>query len=437
MQHGSGFAFTSFERRSFEMMTNAANALLPKVDPRVDEAKPEVRAGSHSARKLVKYGAVSLLAIGAVVAALRVQRAPQASRFQFETAKVDQGEIHAKVTANGALSALVTVNVGSQVSGRVQTLLVDFGSTVKQGEVVATIDPALFQAATAQATANHRAAVAAVERGKAQVLNAEKQFARAASLHKEGLTTSAELETAEANLAVARADLDVARANVNQTAAARAQADLNLKYTTIVSPIDGIVISRNVDVGQTVAATLQAPTLFTIARDLTHMQVDTNIAEADVGRIRAGMDATFTVDAYPKRAFHGQVRQVRDNAQTIQNVVTYDAVVDVDNSERLLKPGMTANVSFTYANRDAAVRLPNAALRFRPEPAALTEFMHGRAVPTPTPPDGRLVWRLDSGNATPVIVQIGVSDGTFTELVSGALKAGDALVVETTDGAKR
>jgi HlyD family secretion protein len=418
-------------------MTNAASALLPTGGTDVEAKPAALRGGRLRARKAVKYAAVSLLAAAGLVAAARVPRAPAAARFKLETAKVDRGDIHAKVTANGALSALVTVNVGSQVSGRVQALFADFGSAVKQGQVVATIDPALFRAATAQAAANHRAAVATVERARAQVSNAQKQLARDESLHREGLTTSAELETAEATLAVARADLDVARANVNHTAAALAQSELNLKYTTIISPIDGIVISRNVDVGQTVAATLQAPTLFTIAQDLTHMQVDTNVAEADVGRIRAGMDATFTVDAYPKRAFHGKVRQVRDNAQTIQNVVTYDAVVDVDNSARLLKPGMTANVSFTYANRDSVVRIPNTALRFRPEPAAVTEFMHGRTVPAPAPPDGRLVWRLDAASAAPLVVQIGVSDGTYTELVSGALKAGDALVVEATDATKR
>jgi len=332
----------------------------------------------------------------------------------------------------------VTVNVGSQVSGRVQTLLVDFGSSVRAGQTVATIDPSLFQAATAQATANHRAAVASVARAQAQVVNAEKQLARTLALHQEGLSTSTELDTAEASLAVARADLEVSRANVNQTAAARAQAALNLKYTTIVSPIDGVVISRNVDVGQTVAAALQAPTLFTIAQDLTRMQVDTNVAEADVGKIRTGMEATFTVDAYPKRVFSGRLRQVRDNAQTLQNVVTYDAVVDVDNSERLLKPGMTANVAFTYADRDAVVRIANAALRFRPDPAAVTEFTRGRPVPAPTPPDGRLVWKLQGSTAEPLAIQTGVSDGTFTELVSGSLKPGDALVTEMqSDGTKR
>lgn len=418
-------------------MTDAAGTLLPGVGPSVNGVKPDVRP-HFALRKLAKYGVVALLVAGAGVGALRFQRAPRAAAFQFESAKVDRGDIHAKVTANGALSALVTVNVGSQVSGRVQTLLVDFGSSVKQGQVVATIDPALFRAAAAQAAANHQAAVAAVGRGRAQVQNAEKQLARAVSLHKEGLTTSADLDTAESNLAVALTDVNVARANVNQTAAASAQAELNLKYTTIVSPIDGVVISRNVDVGQTVAAALQAPTLFTIAQDLTRMQVDTNVAEADVGKIRPGMEATFTVDAYPKRVFRGRLRQVRDNAQTLQNVVTYDAVVDVDNSERLLKPGMTANVSFTYADRLAIPRIPNPALRFRPDPAAVSEFMHGRPVPTPVPPDGRLVWRLEAGKAEPVAVRAGVSDGAFTELVSGELKPGDALVEEMqADGAKR
>jgi HlyD family secretion protein len=350
---------------------------------------------------------------------------------------VERGELHAKVTANGALSALVTVNVGSQVSGRVLSLAADFGSPVKAGQVVATLDPSMLQAAAAQAMANHRAAIAAVERSKAQVVNAEKQLARGTALAKEGLFTSSDLDTAQSNLAVARAELELSRANVNQAAAARAQAELNLKYTTIVSPINGVVISRNVDAGQTVAATLQAPTLFTIAQDLTRMQVDTNVAEADVGKLVTGMDATFTVDAYPKRPFHGRLRQIRDNAQTIQNVVTYDAVVDVDNSERLLKPGMTANVTFTYANRADAVRIPNTALRFRPDATALPAITEGRSLPA-VPVDGRLVWLLDAQKVRPVVVRTGITDGTATELLDGPVKPGDSLVVElSAEGAKR
>lgn len=418
-------------------MTNAILSGLEQPAAQTSTA-PEAKVAQRlGLRRLAKYGALSLLSLGIVAGAIRWQRAPAAAAFQFDTARVDRGPIQAKVTANGAVSALVTVNVGSQVSGRVQTLLVDFGSTVKQGQVVATIDPSLFRAASDQAAANHRAAVASVAKGEAQVVNAEKQFARTAALQKEGLSTSAELETAEANLAVARADLNVTRANVNQTAAARAQAELNLTYTTIVSPIDGVVISRNVDVGQTVAAALQAPTLFTIAQDLTRMQVDTNVAEGDVGKIQAGMEATFTVDAYPKRVFKGHLRQVRDNALTLQNVVTYDAVVDVDNSERLLKPGMTANVSFMYASRDATVRIPNAALRFRPDAPSVASLTHGRALPALTVPDDRIVWRVESGNAVPLVVQAGITDGTYSELSSGALKPGDALVVEMQAGAKR
>ena len=420
-------------------MTDTLTAPLPAVAPR--EGPGKSRGGSPDkprGKRLLKYGLGGALLVAATAGALRLQRAPRTTPLQFETAKVDRGSLQAKVTANGAVSALVTVNVGSQVSGRVQTLLADFGSQVRAGQVVATIDPALFQAARAQATANHRAASASVARARAQLQNAEKQLARTRALQRDGLSTGAELETAEAALAVARAELDVAMANVSQTAAARAQSELNLKYTTIVSPIDGVVISRNVDVGQTVAATLQAPTLFSIAQDLTRMQVDTNVAEADVGKIRDGMEATFTVDAYPKRVFYGRLRQVRDNAQTIQNVVTYDAVVDVDNAERLLKPGMTANVSFTYAKRDGVVRIPNTALRFRPDAAALAAVTEGRTVPTPTPPDGRLVWRLEGTRALPLVVQTGVTDGTFTELVSGALQPGEALVTEVlTEGAKR
>lgn len=412
-------------------MTNALTHALPATQSSGGGEQPtEGRIRKGGLARSVKYGTAALFAIGAIAAVLLFERTPHPASLKFETVRVDRGELHAKVTANGALSALVMVNVGSQVSGRVQSLLVDYGSVVQRGQVVATIDPALFQAATAQASANHRAAVAAVARAQAQLTNAEKQLARTTSLQREGLSTSAELETAQATLAVARAELDVARANVSQTEAARAQAELNLKYTAIVCPIDGIVISRNVDVGQTVAAVLQAPTLFTIAQDLTRMQVDTNIAEADVGRIHTGMVATFTVDAYPGRVFHGRLRQVRDNAQTVQNVVTYDAVVDVDNSDRSLKPGMTANVSFTYADRNAAVRIPNAALRFRPDPTAMLALTQGRALPAVAAANGRLVWRLTAGRAEPLAIQAGISDGTYTELASGELKPGDALVVE-------
>jgi len=198
-----------------------------------------------------------------------------------------------------------------------------------------------------------------------------------------------------------------------------------------VSPIDGVVISRNVDVGQTVAAALQAPTLFTIAQDLTRMQVDTNVAEADIGKIREGMPVTFTVDAHPDRTFTGRVRQVRDNAQTLQNVVTYDAVVDVENTERLLKPGMTANASFIYSERADALRVPNAALRFKPEPAVLASMTDAGISPT-RKSDQRTLWVLRAGRALPVSIGAGITDGSWTEVLDGDVVTGDRAIVEAT-----
>ena len=247
----------------------------------------------------------------------RVATTHGAAPVRYETSRVDQGPLAAKVTATGTLSALVTVTVGSQVSGRIDTLGADFESQVHKGQVIATIEPSLLHAAAAQARANYFAAIAAVNKTESNEKLAIEQVARAEALNKEGLLSRADLDTSRATRASAHADVDAAGSNVGQFKAALNQAELNLKYTVIVSPIDGVVISRNVDIGQTVAATFQAPTLFIIAQDLTRMQVDTNVAEADVGKVRAAMPVTFTVDAYPDRKFGGTVRQVRDNAQTI------------------------------------------------------------------------------------------------------------------------
>jgi HlyD family secretion protein len=388
-------------------------------------------------RRAIEWGLVALLLLGVTLAIVRWATARPKSLVHYETVAVDRGPLAAKVTATGTASALVTVIVGSQVSGRINGLYADFGSQVHAGDTVATIEPSLFRAAVAQARANLASAKAAVVRSHAHVIQAEKDFARAKELLAESLLSRADYDAAEATLTAAKADETAARASVSQTTAALAQAELNLKYTTIVSPIDGVVISRNVDVGQTVAATLQAPTLFTIAKDLTRMQVDTNVAEADVGKIAPGMKVSFTVDAYPGRVFEGVVRQVRDNATTIQNVVTYDAVLDVDNSERLLKPGMTASVTFTYATRGDVVRLPNAALRFKPDTATLSAM--GAAAPRSLRPDERAVWILRGERAASEIVKPGIRDGTSTEVLSGNVQPGDRAIVEAgvTGGPKR
>ena len=260
----------------------------------------------------------------------------------------------------------MTVQVGSQVSGRIAELYADFGQRVKRGQVIAKLDARMFAAQAEQGRANREAAAGDLEKARAQAEEAEKKLKRTQALADQNLVASAELDTAVMTAKAARAAVAAASGNRSQATAGYNQAKVNLGYTTIVSPINGIVISRNVDVGQTVAASLQAPTLFTIAEDLSKMQVHAAVSEADVGRLEPGMPATFVVDAYPDRKFKGVIRQIRDAPQTLQNVVTYDAVVDVDNADLRLKPGMTANVTFVYAERKDVLRIPSAALRFRP-----------------------------------------------------------------------
>ncbi|MGC3996290.1 MAG: efflux RND transporter periplasmic adaptor subunit [Anaeromyxobacter sp.] len=402
-----------------------------------------------------------LLAVAAVAGALVAWRwrAGGDAVGRYETAAVDRGRVVARVTATGTLSALVTVQVGSQVSGRISELHADFNDRVRKGQLIARIDPALFEAAVQQQRANVVAAQGNLARARAQAADAGRQLARTQDLFQKQLASRAELDTARATAEAADASVQASQGSLAQARAAAHQAEVNLAYTRIVSPTDGVVISRNVDVGQTVAASLQAPTLFVIAEDLARMQVDTSVAEADVGRLRAGMPASFTVDAWPGETFQGAVRQVRNAPQTVQNVVTYDAVVDVANPEQRLKPGMTATVTFIYAEREDALRLPNAALRFRP-PASL-RAARGAAAPAAQPaaerqgaggagqggargarPGGRgaaerTVWVVRAPGRAPEPVQIrtGISDGSVTEVLEGGLQAGDAVVTEAVGGA--
>jgi HlyD family secretion protein len=372
----------------------------------------------------------------------------KSNAVKWETAPADRGRVTAKVTATGTLSALVTVQVGSQVSGRVQQILVDFNSPVKKGQLIAKIDPQLFEAALEQARANHAAAQGNLTKAQVMAEEAQRQYKRTASLAEGKLVSAADLDTADANAASARAQVAVAAGAVQQARAALHQADVNMAYTKIVSPTDGVVISRNVDVGQTVAASLQAPTLFVIAEDLRKMQVDTSVAEADVGKLRPGMEATFSVDAYPGERFVGTVRQIRNAATTVQNVVTYDAVIDVDNGELKLRPGMTANVNFVFANKDDVLRVPNAALRFRPSTELLTalklntdadkrEGAGKRGRKDEGPNDTRTVWVLRNGVPQSEKIRVGTSDGTRTEVVEGNVKEGETVITDATfSGAK-
>ena len=394
------------------------------------------RAATGRRRLRVSRRALRLLAVVMAVAfvsavAWRVSKGHAQPLVRYQTAVVDRGPITAKVTASGALSAIVTVQVGSQVSGRVDHLYVDFNSPVKAGQLIATIEPSFFRAAVAQARANLAAGKAAFDRAVANRTLADLTYGREQILSGQKLIARADLDAAEAQALSCRADVDAARANLLQSQAALDQATLNLSYTRIVSPIDGIVLSRTIDVGQTVAASFQAPTLFTIAQDLTKMQVDTNVAEGDVGRLRGGMEATFMVDAYPGRVFRGVIRQVRDNASTLQNVVTYDAVIDVDNGDMSLRPAMTANASFVYAQRAGVVRAPNAALRFKPDAATAASMTGGAPVPSlRVDSDERMIWVLDGAMATPRVVHVGIGDGTVVEIAGGDLQAGDVVVTE-------
>ncbi|MDQ6654867.1 MAG: efflux RND transporter periplasmic adaptor subunit [Verrucomicrobiota bacterium] len=349
----------------------------------------------------------------------------------YQTATVTRAAITQAVSATGTLNPVVNVQVGSQVSGNIQKLFADFNSAVKEGQVVAQIDPTLFQANVVQAEGELASAQAALELARVNAGRTQSLFAKQNSAQADVDQTTANLHQAEANV------------KIKQGALARVKADLD--HCAITSPVDGTVISRNVDVGQTVAASLQAPVIFTIANDLTKMQIDAAVAEADIGAVAVDLPVDFSVDAFPNRTFHGKVVQVRNAPTTVQNVVTYDTVIGVDNSELKLKPGMTANVSIIIAKRDDALKVPNAALRFRPADASPPPQPQRPAAGGPPGVGGRrgggggspgsedrrrgdrTVYVLRGGKPEPAQIKTGISDGVGTEVLEG-LNEGDAVV---------
>lgn len=407
-------------------------------------------------RKMWPYaaGVLLILAIAAVV--WRTQTKTPAPAWG--TAEVRRGTITKSISATGKVDALTTVNVGSQVSGTVSELYVDFNSEVKKGQIIARLDASQLQAQLTQASSNQLSANAAVqtaqnsvlsadaaveasqanvERAKSVVADAQRNVDQTKELISAGVTARRELDPLKAALVQANAQLQQAVAQLNQAKAqaqsarsqvnqARAQAQqagasvqlasVNLENSIIRAPIDGVVVARNVDVGQTVAASFQAPTLFLIAQDLKKMQVLANIDEADIGQLGPESRVTFTVDAYPSDVFEGRVSQVRLSPQTLQNVVTYTAVVHVDNPDLKLKPGMTANVTAIVAEKRNVLTVPNAALRFRPPDAAQQSGANG-----PT------VWKVNGEQLTPVRVKLGITDGVSSELLTNDLQPGDKI----------
>ncbi|MCA1828385.1 MAG: efflux RND transporter periplasmic adaptor subunit [Myxococcales bacterium] len=377
-------------------------------------------------------------------------------RASYRTEPVTRGPIAEVVNATGDVSAIVTVNVGSQVSGIIDKLYVDFNSKVKKGQVLATLDPRLFQAQLEKADAQLESAKANVEKAQASLVDSERILKRDLELRAGNLIAQADVDTASATRDANKAGLSASKAAVLQAKADRDMAATNLAFARITSPIDGIVVSRNVDVGQTVAAAFQAPTLFLIANDLTKMQILANIDEADVGKVHEGAEAKFTVDAYPGETFTGSIREVRQAPTTIQNVVTYAAVIDAPNPDRKLRQGMTASVTITTARKDDVMRVSNAALRFRPEESGATEAApqqqpqrgagggqpmargataasRGRPEGAPAQQSGPgrpgRVYKVDvGGKPNPVNIRVDLSDGQRTEVLDG-LAEGDKVIV--------
>jgi HlyD family secretion protein len=315
-----------------------------------------------SARRWAVAGA-AVLVLGVTFGAMHARQRP----VRYATAAATRGDVAEVVGATGTLQAVTTVQVGSQVSGTIQILNADFNSVVHKGQVIARLDPSSFEARVGQARANLVSARANVERTRAAVEDTRQKYERAKELAAEKLLPQSDLETAKANYEGAVAQVKAAEAAVSQAAAALNQAQVDLDHTVITAPIDGVVIGRNVDVGQTVAASFQAPVLFTIANDLSRMQVNASVDEADIGRVQPGEEVSFRVDAFPEQTFEGRVEQVRLQPTTVQNVVTYNAIISVDNPGQKLKPGMTATVSIIVRRADNVLRIPATALRFRPE----------------------------------------------------------------------
>jgi HlyD family secretion protein len=365
----------------------------------------------------IRLAIVSGLLLAGVVIILLALRGKPAAVYQ--TTAVSKGVIARAVTATGSVNPVLTIIVGSYVSGVIQDIHCDFNTQVKKGQVCAKIDPRPYQSVVDQDKASLNVAQAQLVKDMANLAYADISERRQAKLWARQATSQDSYDVALNARNQARAQVALDRATIAQRTAELHAAQVNLGYTDIVSPVDGIVVSRNVTIGQTVAASFQTPTLFLIATDLNHMEVDTNVSEGDIGDVRVGDRAEFTVEAFPSHLFHGIVAQVRQAPQTVQNVVTYDVVVTVDNQQLLLKPGMTATVRIITAERDNVLRVPNQALRFTPA---------GVAAETVAAAGNARLWILKDGRPRSVAVKTGLANDTYTEVVSGKIKVGDPVI---------
>lgn len=388
-----------------------------------------------------------VLLISGIAGFFYLKRTPEIS---YKTTRIERGTIVSNVTATGNLSAVTTVQVGTQVSGTIQKLYVDYNSRVKKGQVIAEIDPSLFNASVEQSQGNFLSAEANLQKAKVALADAERTYNRNKKMLADGIISQGDFDAAETAWQSARSSVMAAEGSVAQTRGALMQSRTNLRYSVIRSPVDGVIISRAIDVGQTVAASFQTPTLFTIAQDLTKMQIEVSVDEADISRIVLGQKVTFTVDSYPEQSFKGKVVQIRSAPIIVQNVVTYIVVVNVDNSDLKLKPGMTANASVEVARRDNVLKLPPAALRFKPKTKGEEPKEKRQAAGAPAGArdaggkaggrksgGGQQVYILKENKPVAVPVKTGISNNSAIELFESSLKEGDEVIIEQIGGDTR
>jgi len=382
-------------------------------------------------KRLLWIVGVCLLVAGAVGYYVMVDVSAAPTQLTFDS--VSRGDVVATVEATGTLQPVDTVEVGTQVSGTIASIGTDFNEQVRKGQVLATLDPALFQTQIDQAQATLIRLRSELDKAQVQLEDAQLKLKRAEQLAADQLLPQQDVDTARSTARVAETSLTGAKAQLTQAEAALTQVKVNLSHTVITSPTDGIVLSRNVEVGQTVSAGLQAPTLFVIARDLTRLELQARVDESDVGGVKTGATVTFTVDAYPRRRFNGTVRLVRLQPTTVQNVVTYTTIIDVPNDDGQLKPGMTSTVSIESARADSVLRVPASALRFVPTESLLQEFPSTSPSATASTPLGtgrreQAIWTLSNGHLERLPVRVGVSDGANVEIVSDGLSEGASII---------
>lgn len=377
--------------------------------------------------KAGKFGKLALWGIILLGAGGLVYGCSGKEESRYETQKLERGKIIQKITASGIINPISTVNIGTQVSGSISEIFVDYNSAVKKGQLLAQIDPALFEATVAQRRAALDIAKAEVEVSKNDIVYYKKHLERIKKLNSSRYSADKELESAQRDYDNAIVQLKLQEAQVKQAEAQLNSAEIDLHYTKIVSPVDGIVVSKEVEVGQTVAASFQTPTLFNVAEDLTKMQIEASIVEADISKVKDGQKVEFSVDGYPDEVFVGEVTQVRNQAITTSNVVTYEVIIEIDNSAQKLKPGMTANVEIITAEKDDALLAPNKALRF---------YMEDENGQTQRYRD-KGIWVMDGETPRRITIKTGISDDEETEVVSADLREGMDVILEKSGGAEK